>query len=74
MKVVDILNRLRNSGIITYTQLQFVLIPLNPMPRRFYMLPKIHNAFSSWTFPDNTPPGRYFDRAKESKNKDTTSK
>jgi len=58
VKVSEILNRLRNSGVITGKQLQFLLPPINPRPWRFYMFPKIHKAFNSWTFPDKMPHGR----------------
>jgi len=58
VKVAEILNRLRNSGVITDKQLQYLLSLINPMPRRFYMLSKIPKAFNICTFLDKMPPGR----------------
>ena len=53
--------------------MQFLLPPINPKPRRFYMLPKIHKAFNSWTFPDKMPPGRPIVSDGNSESKNVTS-
>ena len=58
IKVAEILNKLRKAGVIVEKQLQYLLPPVNPRPRRFYMLPKIHKAADSWTLPNKMPPGR----------------
>jgi len=58
IKITEILNRLQKIGSISEKQLEYLLPPEDPRPRRFYMLPKIHKPRDCWTVPNKMPPGR----------------
>ena len=46
------------QGFISKSQHRFLTPPVNPRPRHFYTLPKIHKNNDKWTIPDILPPGR----------------
>ena len=46
------------QGFISKSQHRFLTPPVNPRPRHFYTLPKIHKTNDKWTIPDILPPGR----------------
>lgn len=51
------LEDLYKSKIITKEQHKYLLGPKPPLPRYFYLLPKIHKSSTKWTVPDHIPPG-----------------
>ena len=56
--ISKILLDLKNLNYISQRQLNYLLPPVNPRPRRFYLLPKIHKPLNKWTLPGLIPPGR----------------
>ena len=48
----------KTMGLLKPRQHQFLQPPCELRPRRFYMLPKIHNDPSKWPVPNRIPPGR----------------
>lgn len=56
--VHDILNTLCKNKFINKKQLRYLKGELEPRPRRFYILPKIHKEPEKWTIPFKVPPGR----------------
>jgi len=46
------------QGFINKSQHRFLIPPLQPRQRHFYMLPKIHKPQNKWTIPNLIPPGR----------------
>lgn len=57
LKVIEILYDLLHRKIITEKQFQYLKPPLEPRPRQFYMLPKIHKPIKKWPV-SYMPPGR----------------
>ena len=58
LKINDILQDLHNNSYISSKQLLYLTPPLDPRPRRLYMLPKIHKDLAKWTIENKMPPGR----------------
>ena len=56
-KVDDILYDLKEKKVIENKEYLYLKSPINPRPRQFYMLPKIHKDLSKWPS-SNMPPGR----------------
>lgn len=56
--ISQILNKLKNAKAINQEQLQYLSGPVNPRPRTFYILPKIHKPIDKWTIPGKMPEGR----------------
>lgn len=57
-KVYEIVEDLHKNKFINWKQKQYLKGELEPRPRRFYMLPKIHKNPEQWTVPFRLPPGR----------------
>ena len=57
-KINEILNDLHQKSFISSKQLLYLKSPLEPRPRRFYLLPKIHKPLNKWPFENKMPPGR----------------
>ncbi|KAL3971572.1 hypothetical protein ACER0C_027091 [Sarotherodon galilaeus] len=57
-KVYEIVEDLHKNKFINWKQKQYLKGELEPRPRRFYMLPKIHKNPEQWTVPFRIPPGR----------------
>lgn len=57
-KILEILDKLLNRKFIDMDQYTYLSPPVDPKPRRFYLLPKIHKKRENWTIPDKMPPGR----------------
>lgn len=57
-KINAILNDLEHKQFLTHKQVEYFTPPLNPRPRIFYLLPKIHKPPHSWPVPHRIPPGR----------------
>lgn len=57
-KIRNVLEEMKENGIISEKQYNYLKPPENPRPRRFYCLPKIHKSVDSWTVPGKIPPGR----------------
>lgn len=53
-----ILDDLYKKKFINQKQRQYLKGDLEPRPRKFYMLPKIHKQPEKWTVPFKIPPGR----------------
>ena len=58
VKINDILSDLHAQNFISSKQLLYLRPPLEPRPRRFYMLPKIHKPLDKWPIKNEMPPGR----------------
>uniref|UniRef100_A0A3P9Q3R0 Uncharacterized protein n=1 Tax=Poecilia reticulata TaxID=8081 RepID=A0A3P9Q3R0_POERE len=56
--VAKILNRLHKNKFISAKQKSYLLGPLEPRPRLFYVLPKVHKEPFKWSVPFKVPPGR----------------
>ena len=57
-KIEKVLTDMYNDGYITKRQLEYLSGPVDPRPRRFYILPKIHKKGDTWPIPNRMPPGR----------------
>ena len=57
-KVNGILTNLKNKRFITKKEFEYLEVPDNPRPRKFYMLPKIHKDPDKWTVKGKIPPSR----------------
>ena len=57
LKVNEVLYDLLRNKIISEKQFNYLKAPMEPRPRIFYMLPKIHKPIEKWPA-SNTPPGR----------------
>ena len=58
LKINDILQDLHNNSYISSKQLLYLTPPLDPRPRRLYMLPQIHKDLAKWTIENKMSPGR----------------
>lgn len=56
--ITPIINNLYRDKLISYKQRTYLLGPVPPRPRQFYLLPKIHKDPTSWMIPHQVPPGR----------------
>lgn len=56
--VNQILEQMYTEGFINQKQKQYLLGSMDPRPRRFYLLPKIHKDPAKWSKPFEIPPGR----------------
>lgn len=54
----NILDQLKRAKFINEKQNSYLKGEIQPRPRRFYMLPKIHKPPETWPVPFRTPPGR----------------
>lgn len=57
-KIAEIMLTLRNKNFITKKEWEYLTPPVDPRPRIFYMLPKIHKDPEKWSVPNVMPPGR----------------
>ena len=57
-KYNEILFSIRNTGLITYKQFNYLKVPAEPKSRKFYLLPKIHKNKDCWSLDGLIPPGR----------------
>lgn len=56
--ISQILNKLKAEKFIDQDQFEYLSGPINPRPRTFYILPKIHKPLSKWTISGKMPEGR----------------
>ena len=56
--VDQILRSLYHNKYITHKQMRYLMGDADPRPRIFYLLPKIHKDPSTWSRPNEIPPGR----------------
>lgn len=56
--VKSLLQDLKQGGFINKKQLDYLIGPNPPRPRRFYLLPKIHKDPLTWTVPSEVPQAR----------------
>lgn len=56
--VKEIINSLKSKKFINSKQVDYLTGELEPRPRRFYILPKIHKDPNQWIVPHQIPPGR----------------
>lgn len=57
-KIRSIINNLEQEEYLTEKQVEYLSPEIEPRPRYFYMLPKIHKSPDKWTVPNKIPPGR----------------
>ena len=58
LKITKILEKLEERKFLDEDQVDYLSPPIDPKPRRYYMLPKIHKSKDKWTIPGKMPPGR----------------
>lgn len=58
VEITRILNKLKIEKFIDEGQFEYLSGPVNPRPRIFYILPKIHKPINKWTIPGRMPEGR----------------